>query len=319
MLGKIALPAKLVRNSFYAHQANRDSKAIRNILRGAQIDLLDVGSIGGVEPRWAKIKDSIGYVGFEPDSRDEEEKKAGFKSHRIIPFALDSLSSRLKLNISRDVGKTSVYKPNLEYLSQYPNSSRFETVTVEEVEAKTIDEIEFENIDFIKLDIQGGELNALLGASKSLNSVLGIELEVEFKDLYLNQPLFGDVSKYLVEKGFDFIDFVNLCRWERNGFTGLGTCTFGDALFLRTPEFMSNSKLSEDKIAQYIAILYIYNRFDLIDALFKIDDNLNNKFKGLKKTIYKKRIQYKIVCNINRVNSVVLSMFGVEFRSHLIY
>ena len=319
MLRRIAAPLKAIRNYFYSKQAKWDAKVVRNILRSTHIDLLDVGSIGGVEPRWAKIKESIGYVGFEPDNRDEKVKTLGFKSHRVIPFALGSLNSKLKLNISRDIGKTSVYEPNIEYLSQYPNWRRFETIKMEEVDARTIDELGFENIDFIKLDIQGGELNALLGASKSLDSVLGIELEVEFKDLYLNQPLFGDISQFLTDKEFEFIDFVNLCRWERNGFTGLGTCAFGDALFLRTPEFMAESNLSEQKIAQYIAILYIYNRFDLIDVLFKINDKLDGEFKSMKKLIQKKRIRYKIVGKINRINSVLLSMFGVEFRSHLIY
>ena len=315
----ITFPVKFIRRFFYAYQSHRDAKAVRQILGNAQIDLVDVGSIGGIEPRWAKIKNSIGYVGFEPDARDAIEKNDEFKSHRVVPFALASLNSKLSLNISRDVGKTSSYKPNMKYLSQYPNSDRFETIKTEVVEAKTIDEIKLANIDFIKLDIQGGELNALKGASESLNSVLGIELEVEFKDLYLDQPLFGDICGFLVDKGFEFIDFVNLCRWERNAFTGLGNCTFGDALFLRTPEFMAKSNLSEQKIAQYIAVLYVYNRFDLIDALWKIDDSLNTKFKGVKKVIKKKRFQYKIAGSINRLNSALLSLFGVEFRSHLIY
>ena len=319
MLKKIAFLIKLFRNFLYSRQAERDAKVVRNILQGAQIDLVDVGSTGGIEPRWAKIKDSIGYVGFEPDSRSEEGKTIGFKSHRVIPFVLSNINSKLRLNISRDVGNTSVYAPNIDYVSKYPNSGRFETVKTEEFEAKTIDEIGFVNIDFIKLDIQGGELNALSGASTSLNSVLGIELEVAFKDLYLNQPIFGDVSQFLVDKGFEFIDFVNLCRWERNGFTGLGTCIFGDALFLRTPEHIAESELSDQKIAQYIAILYIYNRFDLIDTLFQKNVSLNEKFSSMKKSIYKKRIQYILVGNLNRLNSAWLSMFGVEYRSHLIY
>ena len=52
------------------------------------------------------------------------------------------------------------------------------------------------NIDFIKLDIQGGEPNALKGA-KSLNKVLGLEIEIEFHKIYKNQPLFSDINTFM--------------------------------------------------------------------------------------------------------------------------
>ena len=48
-----------------------------------------------------------------------------------------------------------------------------------------------------------------------LSDCLGLELEVEFSQLYLNQPLFGDLKKFLNNKDFEFIDFTNLIRWER--------------------------------------------------------------------------------------------------------
>ena len=112
--------------------------------------------------------------------------------------------------------------------------------------------------------------------------------------------------------GFEFIDFVNLCRWERNAFTGLVNCTFGDALFLRTPEFMAKSNLSEQKIAKYIAVLYIYNRFDLIDALWKIDDSLNTKFKGVKRVIKKKIIHiFKSAITFDEIY-----LYGIQKQKH---
>ena len=49
-------------------------------------------------------------------------------------------------------------------------------------------------------------------------------------------------------KGFEFIDFVNLCRWERNDYLNtFGHCTYGDALFLRAPEKIDFENISEDK------------------------------------------------------------------------
>jgi hypothetical protein len=40
--------------------------------------------------------------------------------------------------------------------------------------------------------------------------------------MYLEQPLFGDICAYLEKCDLDFIDFTNLCRWERSLHSGLG-------------------------------------------------------------------------------------------------
>ena len=85
-------------------------------------------------------------------------------------------------------------------------------------------------------------------------------------NIYLNQPIFGDINSFLVEKGFEFIDFINLCRWEQFTYNSVGQLVFGDALFLKSPEHVVNS-MNKNDIKKYLAILYIYNRFDLIEKV----------------------------------------------------
>jgi FkbM family methyltransferase len=59
-------------------------------------------------------------------------------------------------------------------------------------------------VDILKMDIQGGELQALKGAAGLLaqGAISLIALEVLFKPLYKNQPLFWDVSDYLRSFGY---------------------------------------------------------------------------------------------------------------------
>lgn len=61
-----------------------------------------------------------------------------------------------------------------------------------------------DTVDILKMDIQGGELQALMGAADlpERGAISLIALEVLFKPLYKAQPLFWDVSDYLRSFGY---------------------------------------------------------------------------------------------------------------------
>ena len=64
------------------------------------------------------------------------------------------------------------------------------------------------SVDFIKIDIQGAELDVFKGGVDTLKDVVAIVSEVEFIPHYIDQPLFGDVCSFLTEKGFMFHKFL---------------------------------------------------------------------------------------------------------------
>lgn len=76
------------------------------------------------------------------------------------------------------------------------------------------------HIDFIWLDTQGSELSILKSATRILQTVKAILIEVEFVELYKDQPLFKDINKWLESKGFKC---VAMRAWK----------LYGDALFIR--------------------------------------------------------------------------------------
>ena len=155
------------------------------------------------------------------------------------------------------------------------------------MDATDLDNLKIKGIDFIKIDVQGGELNIISGAETSLKDCIGLELEVEFLELYEKQPLFGDLQNKLSKFGFEFIDFVNLCRWERDDFNGFGQCVFGDALFLKSPEQIFSVQ-DQNLISRYVAILLLYKRFDLIEKCFL----LMNKNQIMQYGLFKKSLEY---------------------------
>ena len=61
-------------------------------------------------------------------------------------------------------------------------------------------------VDFIKIDTQGYELPILQGSYDYLDSVIGLEIEVEFVEMYKGQPLFNEVNGFVKSKGFSLVD-----------------------------------------------------------------------------------------------------------------
>jgi len=303
-----------------ALQARKEKKTIINLLGKDSIVLLDLGAAGGIEPRWKKIASTISYFGFEPDARSQEViPNTSFAHYELLPFAAGKMNSTRNLYVTKDEGKSSTYVPNYEFLERFPEVDRFDTIKEIELEINSIDEIFSKQIDFIKLDIQGSELDALEGADKSLRNVLGVEVEVEFMHLYAGQPLFGSVHKFLEDRGFEFVDFINLCRWERDSLTGLGQLVFADALFLKAPETVMNMNLPETDVKKYLSILYIYNRFDLIEKCFSQHPNLKNSLASFYKLQKNRRKRLILINKLNRLVSAFYSLLGIEFRSHVIY
>ena len=68
-----------------------------------------------------------------------------------------------------------------------------------------------EQIDVLKMDIQGGELDALKGAKQMLaNGKVGlIYSETYFLEQYVNQPLFHEIATFLHQYGYYLQDVYN--------------------------------------------------------------------------------------------------------------
>ena len=63
---------------------------------------------------------------------------------------------------------------------------------------------------FLKIDVQGYELEVLKGAD--LNQLQYIYLEGSYVRLYKNQPLIKDIVKYLSNRNFELIGEYNLIK-----------------------------------------------------------------------------------------------------------
>ena len=90
-------------------------------------------------------------------------------------------------------------------------------------------------------------------------------------------------------------------------------------MYLKSPEGILEKDFSELKVRKYIAILYLYNRFDLIELVLKLNPKLRNTIPRFMKLLSKKQKRFKLAANLNKLANVILSFLGVEFKSQLIY
>lgn len=318
---------KAIKNRF-----NRNSGlALHNFLENKRLCLMDVGAAGGLEPRWQPFIRNLSVVGFEPDDRTSNEIAVDHKDESLLVVnkAVWSSHTNIRIHHTRKPLCSSVYEPNYQYLKQFPDVSRYDIEYTHEYQAVTIAEVCKEHSlepDFIKLDIQGGELEVLKGLGDAIDTIMGLEVEVEFKPFYVDQPLYPDILQHLQRHDFSMIDFVGLGRMERTGFRGIGECNFGDLLFLRTPEYILEryraNVIESDSLLKYCAILHIYHRYDLLLTIHEaLDDhgheqNIKQKMAGI---LADARRKTAIICAISKYSSYLINLFGVSNRVNVLY
>jgi FkbM family methyltransferase len=269
--------------------------------------LMDIGARGDIQSPFNKIE-NLSLILVEPDPEESDNliklysNKA--KDIKILPFALWSFRSILSLNLTKSPGASSVFLPNRKFLNQFPDQNRFDIVKEYSVNSSTIDELYdekyFDRIDFVKIDVQGSELNVLKGGKLFLKSnIIGIEVEVEFSELYVDQPLFSDIDKFIREELC--LELWDLARtyWKyktkNNYLPTKGKMVFGDALYLRPiigldiwlSKFDFNT--AQNKLFALINTALIYGFIDYASAIIeneKLSLYLNsNKISEINKEI----------------------------------
>jgi len=202
---------------------NKLLKRTADVVRSAEIDIsftiIEVGALalGSPEPFYELLDyfPSSRIIGFEIDehvcTKMNSESRKGVE---YFPFALGAYTKEVPLYVTNHPMCTSLYKPNENLISLYNNLEVAYLKSIENVKTTKLDEfLETQNIDkidFIKIDVQGAELDIFKGGEKALNDVLKIVCEVEFVPLYKNQPLFGDICSFLAKKNLMFNKFLGI-------------------------------------------------------------------------------------------------------------
>ena len=266
--------------------------------------LVDVGALGEKHHRWINFPETIKMVSFDPNA----DGASTGTSREISPVALSEFGDVLSLNIAAKKETSSRFEANMNFLGRFSDPGRFATVSRETCETTTLRDALGKGQWFGKLDVQGMELEILRGAGESLDSLLGVEVEVEFSPVYLGQPLAGDLFSFLGERGIEFVDFLSLYSWPRRGYVGPGQLVFADALFLRPPEWVAmQGDLEISKC--YLSICLVYGRYDIAGSLIDLVPGLDSAAlrRILSKLSWRYSIQRMLMTGLQIVSRPILN------------
>ncbi len=261
------------------------------------LTIVDVGASEGISPRWKNLNIPFKSILFEPDPVEFLKlKKEANKNLIVLNTALSDEAREGDLNVCRKQHLSSIFTPNIEFLNNFEDVQRFDVVDKLTVSMDTLDnQLAAYDIDFIKIDVQGYELQVLKGGTQHINNIVGIEIEVEFEPIYKNQPLFNNVNDFLLNNGFKLFDLKRYF-WKRKTMMNTGSqkgqLVFGDALYFRAPEsILLMEDVNNKKIINSFFVYLAYNYTDLAEVLlFKaFKANLLNKDEFNKLTLVLKK------------------------------
>lgn len=172
---------------------------------------------------------------------------------------------------------SSLYPPDERYADLFHNFDVVRLKRISRIDTVSLDHfVKAHNIgpvDFIKIDIQGAELEVFQGGGEALKHVLCIICEVEFVPLYKNQPLFGDVDACLRTHGMQLHKFLGLAgRTAKpvliNGDINYpGQHMWSDAVYVR--DLFNVHALNDNELLKLALLVDLYQSPDIAFFLLR--------------------------------------------------
>lgn len=265
------------------------AQCFKQLLASEPIHFTDIGALDGLKYPWSEIQEYTKVLAFEPQSDDRVSAQEKQQYLALDHVALYDSAGIEHLYITSKSDASSLLKPNALVVGKYADAEKYEVVSTESVKTDTLDhQLEVHGLkylDFIKLDTQGSELQILLGAKQVLSdSVLGIEVEVNWIERYQGQHFFHEIDSFLYTRGFELYDLQRRFV-KRNGAVavgeGKGQITRGTALYFRNAKSLAAMLTNKPGVEQKKIMVHILTMLSLYgyhDVVHQYTEEFQNVF-----------------------------------------
>jgi FkbM family methyltransferase len=170
-------------------------------------------------------------IAFEPLGKPANKFRAVFEKHPTVTLheiALGSKEGIETIHVSNSIDSSSLLPITKNQNNIFPGTSEshVETVAIAPL-SKFLSENIRPNSCLLKIDVQGYELEVLVGCESMLSKVAVIYAECSFIELYSGQPVAAEVIKWLDVRGFSLAGFGSIY------FDDKGTSIQGDLIFTK--------------------------------------------------------------------------------------
>jgi len=257
------------------------------------IKIVDVGAMiaDNKPPDYhALLKPGVSKViGFEPNEEECRKVNQSYTGNCLfLPYFIGDGSERT-FNLCNRNKTSSLYEPNTKLMENFQNLSELaQVIERTAVSTKRLDDLdEVKGADYLKIDVQGAEVDVFNGAKNLLADIMVIHTEVEFVQLYIDQPLFAEVDQLLRKKGFLFHQFYHNMMLGRtfkplivnnNINQPLSQTLWSDAIYVKN--FLHYDQTPPEKLLKLAVILHnVYGSYDLVHHILRhYDKHTSNKW-----------------------------------------
>jgi len=246
-----------------------------------KLTIVDVGaaSMGKDTDNYYKLIDypHVQLIGFEPNNLACESLNNNSKNNfHYFPYFIGDGADRTFYECPNPLN-SSLYKPDADVLEKFQRMD-IPVINTENVKTVRLDDIdEINDIDYIKLDVQGAELDVINGGKNKTKNAVIVDTEVEFIPIYKDQPVFGDIDVSLRSIDFQFVNFIKIFSRQMRPFI-LNDNLYSDGsqlMFAESAVYMKNmmnwQNLPDEKIINLATILHdVYGYFDICTAILDV-------------------------------------------------
>lgn len=252
-------------------------RAIINLLNKnypyLKISFLEVGSRGGL-PSYSPWVPLLGlnnlYIeGIEPDKEEAKAlmEKKGSPYKRIYTDVIYKRKAKVTLFITKGLGSTSIYEPNIKDLKYYTNHEKFFIQRKTTIEAKPLDSVipKDTKFDFVNIDVQGAEYDVIKGGKRVFRDIIGGSLESHLFEYYKGEKLFPEIHN-LLKKDFSPLR-LNL------RLIGGEVGEIGDTVYIRKHNLIK----TKEELLKRILFCVLFDRKEHIELLLRHYSNRLSK------------------------------------------
>lgn len=251
--------------------------AFRHLLPAGRMRVVDAGASGGGEyARWKQLNERLELHAFEPDIEEcEHQRKVAENSEGVINYYTDCLGKSMSnrpLYFSREPGNASFLELDMDWYARKAvyrdghkirQSELFEVIETRYVDSISLDDWakqrQIDDLDYLKVDIEGVELELLTESPRILGKLVGVSVDVIFHRDWKGAAVFAEVDEFMRAHGFGLMELRSLGRnyqfetpvrmMTMQG-EPVGQVACADALYLRDPLQFDQPQLSRDKLVK---------------------------------------------------------------------